>query len=56
MFNRSWIFLQAGYLHKFDILAQTGDLKKYLAKALEYNPAGNGNEQTPIVLIKKKED
>ena len=41
---------------KFDILAQTGDLKKYLAKALEYNPAGNGNEQTPIVLIKKKED
>lgn len=48
--------IDANDLHKFDILAQTGDLKKYLAKALECNPAGNGNEQTPIVLIKKKED
>lgn len=45
--------IDANDLHKVDVLVQTGDLKAHLERAMEYNPAGNGNEQTPIVLIKK---
>ncbi|MCQ2735853.1 MAG: coenzyme F420-0:L-glutamate ligase [bacterium] len=45
--------IDANDLHKVDVLTQTGDLKAHLERAMEYNPAGNGNEQTPIVLIKK---
>ena len=40
-------------LKRVDVLASTCPEKKNLIeKALEYNPAGNGNEQTPIVVIR----
>lgn len=40
-------------LRRVDVLASTcPDKKDLIEKALEYNPAGNGNEQTPIVVIK----
>lgn len=48
--------IDANDLHKVDVLAQTADLKKYLESAMEYNPAGNGNEQTPIVVVLKKDE
>ncbi len=40
-------------LRRVDILASTcPDRKELIEKALEYNPAGNASEQTPIVIIK----
>ncbi|MDQ7823822.1 MAG: coenzyme F420-0:L-glutamate ligase [Candidatus Eremiobacteraeota bacterium] len=40
-------------LRRVDILASTcPQHREYLAKALEFNPAGNANEQTPIVIVK----
>lgn len=39
-------------LHRVDVLATTApDRVKHIENALEWNPGGNGNEQTPIVLI-----
>ena len=40
-------------LKRVDVLASTCPEKKnIIERALEYNPAGNGNEQTPIVVIR----
>jgi hypothetical protein len=36
------------------ILAATSDISSdFLVAALRNNPAGNGNEQTPVVLIRQ---
>ncbi len=47
--------VDANDLHKVDVLAAT-DRKDIpiIEKALEWNPAGNANEQTPIVIIHRK--
>lgn len=45
--------VDANDLHKVDVLVSTDrELNGYIEASLNSNPAGNGNEQTPVVLIK----